>query len=98
MERHGYSIVREYVGHGVGADLHESPEVPNYGRAGHGPRLVKGMVIAVEPMVNMGGAAIRVLDNDWTVVTVDGQLCAHYENTICITDGEPEILTMADDI
>ena len=98
VERHGYSIVREYVGHGVGADLHESPEVPNYGRVGHGPRLVKGMVIAVEPMVNMGGAAIRVLDNDWTVVTVDGQLCAHYENTICITDGEPEILTMADDI
>ena len=98
VERHGYSIVREYVGHGVGADLHEAPEVPNYGRAGHGPRLVKGMTIAVEPMVNAGGAAIRVLDNDWTVVTVDGRLCAHYENTICITDGEPEILTMADDI
>ena len=86
------------MGHGVGADLHEAPEVPNYGRAGHGPRLVKGMTIAVEPMVNAGGAAIRVLDNDWTVVTVDGRLCAHYENTICITDGEPEILTMADDI
>ena len=98
VERHGYSIVREYVGHGVGADLHEAPEVPNYGRAGHGPRLVKGMTIAVEPMVNAGGAAIRVLDNDWTVVTVDGRLCAHYENTICIADGEPEILTMADDI
>ena len=98
VERHGYSIVREYVGHGVGADLHEAPDVPNYGRAGHGPRLVKGMTIAVEPMVNAGGAAIRVLDNDWTVVTVDGRLCAHYENTICITDGEPEILTMADDI
>ena len=98
VERHGYSIVREYVGHGVGADLHEAPEVPNYGRAGHGPRLVKGMTIAVEPMVNAGGAAIRVLDNDWTVVTVDGRLCAHYENTICITDGEPEILTMANDI
>lgn len=98
VERHGYSIVREYVGHGVGTDLHEAPEVPNYGRAGHGPRLVKGMTLAVEPMVNMGGAAIRVLDNDWTVVTVDGKLCAHYENTICITDGEPEILTMADDI
>ncbi len=98
VERHGYSIVREYVGHGVGTDLHEAPEVPNYGRAGHGPRLVKGMTLAIEPMVNMGGAAIRVLDNDWTVVTVDGKLCAHYENTICITDGEPEILTMADDI
>lgn len=98
VERHGYSIVREYVGHGVGTDLHEAPEVPNYGRAGHGPRLVKGMTLAIEPMVNMGGAAIRVLGNDWTVVTVDGKLCAHYENTICITDGEPEILTMADDI
>lgn len=98
VERHGYSIVREYVGHGVGTDLHEAPEVPNYGRAGHGPRLVKGMTLAIEPMVNMGGAAIRVLDNDWTVVTVDGKPCAHYENTICITDGEPEILTMADDI
>lgn len=98
VERHGYSIVREYVGHGVGTDLHEAPEVPNYGRAGHGPRLVKGMTLAIEPMVNMGGVAIRVLDNDWTVVTVDGKLCAHYENTICITDGEPEILTMADDI
>ena len=98
VERHGYSIVREDVGHGVGTDLHEAPEVPNYGRAGHGPRLVKGMTIAVEPMVNAGGAAIRVLDNDWTVVTVDGSLAAHYENTILITDGEPEILTMADDI
>lgn len=98
VEKHGYSIVREYVGHGVGADLHESPEVPNYGRAGHGPRLVKGMTIAIEPMVNAGAAAIRVLDDDWTVVTEDGRLCAHYENTICITDGEPEILTMADDI
>lgn len=98
VERHGYSIVREYVGHGIGSDLHEEPSVPNYGRAGRGPRLVKGMTLAVEPMVNMGAAAIRVLDDDWTVVTRDGSLCAHYENTILITDGEPEILTMADDI
>ena len=98
VERHGYSIVREYVGHGIGADLHEDPSVPNYGKAGRGPRLVKGMTLAVEPMVNMGAAAIRVLDDDWTVVTKDGSLCAHYENTILITDGEPEILTMADDI
>ena len=98
VERHGYSIVREYVGHGIGADLHEDPSVPNYGKAGRGPRLVKGMTLAVEPMVNMGAAAIRVLDDDWTVVTRDGSLCAHYENTILITDGEPEILTMADDI
>ena len=98
VERHGYSIVKEYVGHGIGADLHEDPSVPNYGKAGRGPRLVKGMTLAVEPMVNMGAAAIRVLDDDWTVVTKDGSLCAHYENTILITDGEPEILTMADDI
>ena len=98
VERHGYSIVREYVGHGIGSDLHEEPSVPNYGRAGRGPRLVKGMTFAVEPMVNMGAAAIRVLDDEWTVVTKDGSLCAHYENTILITDGEPEILTMADDI
>ena len=98
VERHGYSIVREYVGHGIGANLHEDPSVPNYGKAGRGPRLVKGMTLAIEPMVNMGAAAIRVLDDDWTVVTKDGSLCAHYENTILITDGEPEILTMADDI
>jgi len=98
VERHGYSIVREYVGHGIGSDLHEEPSVPNYGRPGRGPRLVKGMTLAVEPMVNMGAAAIRVLDDEWTVVTKDGGLCAHYENTILITDGEPEILTMADDI
>ena len=98
VERHGYSIVREYVGHGIGANLHEDPSVPNYGKAGRGPRLVKGMTLAIEPMVNMGAAAIRVLDDEWTVVTKDGSLCAHYENTILITDGEPEILTMADDI
>ena len=98
VERHGYSIVREYVGHGIGANLHEDPSVPNYGKAGRGPRLVKGMTLAIEPMVNMGAAAIRVLDDDWTVVTKDGSLCAHYENTILITDGEPEILTRADDI
>ena len=98
VERHGYSIVREYVGHGIGANLHEDPSVPNYGTKGRGPRLVKGMTLAIEPMVNAGAAAIRVLDDDWTVVTKDGSLCAHYENTILITDGEPEILTMADDI
>ena len=91
-------MVREYVGHGVGAKLHEAPEIPNYGKPGHGPRLVKGMTSAVEPMVNIGGVEVRVLDNDWTVVTADGSLSAHYENTILITDGEPEILTIADDI
>ncbi|MEG1107646.1 MAG: type I methionyl aminopeptidase [Oscillospiraceae bacterium] len=98
VESFGYTLVREYVGHGVGRDLHEAPEVPNFGEPGHGPRLVRGMVIAVEPMVNMGTAAVRVLDNDWTVVTIDGKLSAHYENTILITDGEPEILTMAEDL
>ena len=97
-ESFGYSIVRDYVGHGVGAKLHEPPEIPNYGKPGHGPRLAKGMTIAVEPMVNMGALEVRVLDNDWTVVTVDGSLSAHYENSILITDGEPEILTIADDI
>lgn len=98
VESFGYSVVREYVGHGVGAKLHEAPEIPNYGKPGHGPRLMKGMTIAVEPMVNVGGLEVRVLDNDWTVVTVDGSLSAHYENSILITDGEPEILTIADDI
>lgn len=102
VESHGYSVVREYVGHGVGHNLHEAPEVPNY-RVDRGvkranQRLIKGMTIAVEPMVNLGGCAVRVLSNDWTVVTADGSLSAHYENTILITDGEPEILTMADDI
>ena len=98
VESFGYSLVREYVGHGIGRNLHEAPEVPNFGEPGHGPRLVKGMTIAIEPMVNMGAAAVRVLNNDWTVVTVDGSLSAHYENTVLITDGEPEILTMAEDL
>lgn len=96
VESNGFSVVREYVGHGVGAKMHEDPEVPNYGRPGHGPRLMRGMTIAVEPMVNMGGAAVRVLDDEWTVVTADGSLAAHYENTILITAGEPEILTVSE--
>ena len=93
VEAHGYSIVREYVGHGVGTKLHESPEVPNFGKAGRGPRLLRGMTIAVEPMVNAGKKEIRVQSNNWTVVTADGKWAAHYENTILITGGEPEILT-----
>ncbi len=97
-EGQGYSVVREYVGHGVGAKMHEEPEVPNFGRPGHGPRLVKGMTLAVEPMINAGGWQVRVLSDGWTVVTADGKLSAHYENSILITDGEPEILTMADDL
>lgn len=99
VESHGYSVVRDYVGHGVGRAMHEAPEVPNYkARRRPDPRLVKGMTIAVEPMVNIGGYEVEVLDNDWTVVTADGTLAAHYENTIVITDGEAEILTMAEDI
>lgn len=96
VEANGFSVVREYVGHGVGAKMHEDPEVPNYGHPGHGPRLMRGMTIAVEPMVNMGGAAVYVLDDGWTVKTADGSLAAHYENTILITAGEPEILTVSE--
>lgn len=94
VEANGFSVVREYVGHGVGSEMHEDPEVPNFGKPGRGPRLVRGMTIAVEPMVNQGAAAIRVLPDGWTVITADGKNAAHYENTILITDGEPEILTV----
>ena len=97
-ESRGYGVVRDYIGHGVGRVMHEEPEVPNFGKPGHGPRLVRGMTIAVEPMINAGGYAVKTLQDGWTVVTADGSLSAHYENSICITDGEPEILTMADDI
>ena len=93
VERNGFSVVREYVGHGVGAKMHESPEIPNFGRPGHGPRLLRGMTLAIEPMVNAGCAAITQLSDGWTVKTADGKWAAHYENTILITDGEPEILT-----
>ena len=93
VERYGFSVVREYVGHGVGAELHEAPEIPNFGRPGRGPRLLRGMTLAIEPMVNAGGAAILQLSDGWTVKTRDGKQSAHYENTILITDGEPEILT-----
>jgi len=98
-ESKGYGVVRDYVGHGVGAKMHEDPEVPNYVQHGRGsPRLIRGMTIAVEPMINAGGWEVKVLPDGWTVVTADGSLSAHYENSILITDGEPEILTMADDI
>ncbi len=93
VESHGYSIVREYVGHGIGRALHEAPEVPNFGTAGRGTRLLRGMTLAVEPMVNAGGAAILNMADGWTVKTADGKYSAHYENTILITDGEPELLT-----
>lgn len=89
----GYSVVREFVGHGVGRKLHEEPQVPNYGRKGSGPKLKPGMTLAVEPMVNMGKETIKILQDGWTVVTADGKPSAHFEHTILITHGEPEILT-----
>ncbi len=93
VEGFGYGVVRDFVGHGVGRNMHEAPEVPNYGAAGHGARLQPGMVIAVEPMVCAGDWRVRVLPDKWTTVSADGSLTAHYENTILITDGDPEILT-----
>ena len=93
VEERGYSVVREYVGHGVGRDLHEAPEVPNYGRAGHGVRLVPGMTIAIEPMINLGKKEIKVLGDGWTVKTADGSLSAHFEHTVAITGNGPVILT-----
>lgn len=97
-ESFGYSVIREYVGHGVGAKLHEDPEVPNFGKPGHGPRLIPGMTLAIEPMINMGKAGIRLLSDGWTVVTADGKPSAHYENTVLVTNGEPEILTVVDGV
>ena len=100
-EGNGYSVVREYVGHGVGTKLHEPPEVPNYieiPRRKADPRLLSGMTIAVEPMVNAGGAAIKIRDDRSTVITADGKNSAHYENTILITEGEPEILTVCEGV
>ena len=94
VESNGYSVVRSFVGHGVGAQLHEEPEVPNFGAPGRGPRLIPGMTLAIEPMVNAGTHDVRVLKDGWTTVTADGKLSAHYENTVLITDGEPEILTV----
>ena len=96
VEANGFSVVREFVGHGIGRNLHEAPEVPNYGKPGHGPRLLRGMTLAVEPMVNMGKAAIRQMPDGWTVKTADGKYAAHYENTILITAGDPELLTDAE--
>ncbi|MBQ6431950.1 MAG: type I methionyl aminopeptidase [Oscillospiraceae bacterium] len=95
-EANGFSVVRAFIGHGVGEHLHEEPEVPNYGQPGRGPRLVRGMTIAIEPMVNAGTYEVRVLKDGWTTVTADGKLSAHYENTVLITDGEPEILTVTE--
>ena len=96
VESNGFSVVRTFVGHGVGAQLHEEPEVPNFGAPGRGPRLLPGMTLAIEPMVNEGVYDVRILKDRWTTVTADGKLSAHYENTVLITDGEPEILTVAE--
>ena len=95
-ESFGYGVVRDYVGHGIGSELHEAPEVPNFAEAsrGRGAGLVAGMTLAIEPMINMGDYRVKVLDDDWTVKTLDGCLSAHYENTVLITNGEPEILTL----
>jgi methionyl aminopeptidase len=96
VEDHGFSVVRKFVGHGVGEQLHEEPEVPNYGRPGRGPRLIPGMTIAIEPMVNVGDYDVFVMPDRWTTKTADGTRAAHYENTVLITDGEPEILTVTE--
>ena len=92
-ESRGYSVIREYTGHGIGREMHEEPQIPNFGRPGSGPILKKGMVMALEPMLTMGGWRTRVGEDLWTVYTADGSLAAHFEHTIAITDGEPEVLT-----
>ena len=93
VESKGFSVVRAFVGHGIGRDLHEDPQVPNFGRPGHGPKLRAGMTLAIEPMVNAGGHEVLMLDDGWTAVTMDGSLSAHFEHTVLITGAEPEILT-----
>jgi len=93
VERHGLSVVRAFVGHGIGRALHEEPQVPNFGDPGRGPALKAGMVLAIEPMVTMGGHDVRILDDGWTAVTRDGSLAAHFEHTIAVTDGGPDVLT-----
>jgi len=93
-ESQGFSVVEEYIGHGIGAALHEDPEIPNFRQKNKGPRLRPGMTLAIEPMVNAGTHEVITLDDEWTVVTADGKPSAHYENTVLITDGEPEILTL----
>ncbi|HEY8342027.1 MAG TPA: type I methionyl aminopeptidase [Calditerricola sp.] len=94
VEAAGFSVVREYVGHGIGQSLHEEPQIPNYGPPGRGPRLKPGMVLAIEPMVNAGQRYVRTREDNWTVVTVDGSLCAHFEHTVAVTDSGYEILTL----
>ena len=97
VETEGFSVVRKYVGHGIGTAMHEDPQIPNYGEPDKGPRLKAGMVLAIEPMINEGTYHVKVLPDGWTVVTADGKLSAHYEHTVAVTDGDPEILTVAYD-
>lgn len=94
VEGEGFGVIRDFVGHGIGSDMHEDPQIPNYGKPGKGPRLQSGMTLAIEPMITQGSYEVDVLQDDWTAVTVDGKLSAHYENTVVITDGEPEVLTL----
>lgn len=96
VEGHGYSVVREFVGHGIGRNLHEDPQIPNFGNRGQGPRIKPGMVLAIEPMVCMGGYEVRVLQDNWTAVTMDGSLAAHYEHSIAVTEDGPMILSELD--
>lgn len=96
VEANGFSVVREFVGHGIGQTLHEEPQIPNYGTPGRGPRLAEGMVLAIEPMVNMGGAGVKVLSDGWTAVTKDGSLSAHFEHTVAVTADGCRILTTPD--
>ena len=93
-ESHGYGVVRDYVGHGIGQRMHEDPQIPNYGPPGRGPLLKNGMVLAIEPMINLGTPDVEVLADDWTVVTADGKISAHFEHTVAVTDGGPLILTL----
>ncbi|AFV12738.1 methionine aminopeptidase Map [Thermacetogenium phaeum DSM 12270] len=93
VEGHGYQVVRDFVGHGIGKKMHEEPQVPNFGKPGHGPRLEPGMALAIEPMVNAGTYEVAVMPNHWTVVTKDGSLSAHFEHTVVVTEGQPEVLT-----
>jgi len=93
VEANGFSVVREFVGHGIGTQLHEEPQIPNYGEPGRGPRLAEGMVLAIEPMVNIGKPTVRVLDDQWTAVTRDGSLSAHFEHTVAVTSSGAEVLT-----
>jgi methionyl aminopeptidase len=92
-EAHGYGVVRDYVGHGIGRNMHEDPQIPNYGPPGRGPRLKPGMTLAIEPMINLGTYGVRTLDDGWTVVTTDGKRSAHFEHTVVVTENGPEILT-----